>query len=88
MTDTNTVYEGLKARGFEIWYTGGGCSAWGKVISDDGYVLISDDASSDLSDGAIIVVHSFDRHADPFNSWDVNCDQILEYADIAAHWLD
>lgn len=82
-----TVINGLKDRGFEVWKTGGGCSCWGKIISDDFFVMISDDASHDISEGAIVVVLDRKGNADPINSWIVNHDQVLKYADIASSWV-
>jgi|18_taG_2_1085343.scaffolds.fasta_scaffold51152_1 hypothetical protein len=28
--------------GFKVWHTGGGCTAWHRVVGDDKYILITD----------------------------------------------
>src|SRR5690606_629305 len=40
---TSKVREMVEAAGFQVWHTGGGCLAWGKVIDGSEYLLTDDD---------------------------------------------
>ena len=37
----------IEDHGFKVWHTGGGCTAWHRVVGEDHYILITDkDGSS------------------------------------------
>jgi hypothetical protein len=36
-----TLTDRIKANGFDIWHTGGGCRAWGKTTGAESYLMIT-----------------------------------------------
>lgn len=64
----------LEELGFEVIRTGGGCSAWSKEYN--GFeILISDEASSDLS-GENCCVHLLDQNGEIFMYVDTAVDNL------------
>jgi hypothetical protein len=52
----------LKAGGFEVWETGGGCTAWRRELADGGYCLVTSAGGEghEIAEGDLVIVGFYD----------------------------